>query len=176
MGQTPHELHAMLNVLKHWGEPQGIVAVYEAGPTGYGVQRALCARGYRCEVVAPSLIPRRAGDRIKTDRRDALRLAELSRAGELTAIWVPEPRDEAVRDVCRAREDAVGTRLNARQQLLAFLLRHAVTFHAMAPGIFRLMAPAEREDLGSNVDQDCKFFSPLASAGERDSGKGLGSR
>jgi transposase len=98
------------------------------GPPGYGLQRTLSERGDHCQVVAPSLIPRRPGDRIKTDRRDSVRLAELSRAGELTAIWIPEPGDEAVRDVSRAREDAVGMRLSARQQLLAFLLRHDVRY------------------------------------------------
>ena len=79
---------------------------YEAGPCGYGIQRHLSARGHECVVVAPSLIPRRAGDRVKTDRRDAASLARLHRAGELTAVWVPDAGHEAIRDLVRARLDA----------------------------------------------------------------------
>src|SRR4029078_238391 len=92
-------------------------------PTGYGLYRELRQRGYRCEVVAPSLIPRRPGGRVKNDRRDCARLAELSRAGELKAIWVPDEAHEALRNLWRAREDAVNMRLKTRQQLKAFLLR-----------------------------------------------------
>ena len=97
---------------------------YEAGPCGYGIQRQLSARGHDCVVVAPSLIPRRAGDRVKTDRRDAASLARLHRAGELTAVWVPDPGHEAMRDLVRARLDAVHALRRARQQLSGFLLRH----------------------------------------------------
>src|SRR5438477_1381368 len=96
---------------------------YEAGPCGYGIQRRLSARGQECVVVAPSLIPRRAGDRVKTDRRDAASLAKLHRAGELTAVWVPDARHEARRDLVRARLDAVHSLRRARQQLSGFLLR-----------------------------------------------------
>jgi hypothetical protein len=80
---------------------------YEAGPCGYGIQRHLAARGHDCVVVALSLIPRRPGDRVKTDRRDAVSLARLHRAGELTPVWVPDPAHEAMRDLVRARLDAV---------------------------------------------------------------------
>ena len=97
---------------------------YEAGPCGYGIQRQLSARGHDCVVVAPSLIPRRAGDRVKTDRRDAASLARLHRAGELTAVWIPDPGHEAMRDLVRARLDAVHALRRARQQLSGFLLRH----------------------------------------------------
>src|SRR4029453_11563005 len=79
---------------------------YEAGPCGYGIQRRLSARGHECVVVAPSLIPKRAGDRVKTDRRGAADLARLHRAGELTAVWVPDAGHEAIRDLVRARLDA----------------------------------------------------------------------
>jgi transposase len=96
---------------------------YEAGPCGYGIQRRLSARGQECVVVAPSLIPKRAGDRVKTDRRDAASLAKLHRAGELTAVWVPDARHEAMRDLVRARLDAVHSLRRARQQLSGFLLR-----------------------------------------------------
>jgi transposase len=97
---------------------------YEAGPCGYGIQRHLSARGHECVVVAPSLIPKRAGDRVKTDRRDAASLARLHRAGELTAVWVPDAAHEAMRDLVRARLDAVHALRRARQQLSGFLLRH----------------------------------------------------
>jgi transposase len=96
---------------------------YEAGPCGYGIQRHLSAHGHECAVVAPSLIPRRAGGRVKTDRRDAASLARLHRAGELTAVWVPDVGHEAMRDLVRARLDAVHALRRARHQLSGFLLR-----------------------------------------------------
>ena len=105
---------------------------YEAGRCGYGVQRQLTAAGHQCAVVAPSLIPRRPGDRIKTDRRDAINLAKLHRAGELTAVWVPDQMHEAVRDLVRARLAAVRTLRQARQQLSGFLLRHGHHYHRPA--------------------------------------------
>jgi len=97
---------------------------YEAGPCGYGIQRQLSAAGHGCVVVAPSLIPRKPGERIKTDRRDANNLARLHRAGELTPVWVPDQAHEAIRDLVRARLAAVRTLRQARQQLSGFLLRH----------------------------------------------------
>jgi transposase len=97
---------------------------YEAGPCGYGIHRWLTALGHDCEVVAPSLIPRRPGERVHTDRRDAIKLARLHRAGELTAVWVPEPAHEAMRDLVRARAVAVHAVRRARQQLSGYLLRH----------------------------------------------------
>jgi transposase len=108
VGTVSSDVRQVIKALSKAGEPSEICVVYEAGPTGYGLYRALRRRGYRCEIVAPSLIPRRAGDRIKNDRRDCARLAELARAGELKAIWIPDETHEAVRDLCRAREDAVG--------------------------------------------------------------------
>ena len=88
---------------------------YEAGPCGDGIHRRLTARGHECVVVAPSLIPKRARDRVKTDRRDAASLARLHRAGELTAVWVPDAGHEAMRDLVRARRDAVHSVHRARQ-------------------------------------------------------------
>jgi transposase len=105
---------------------------YEAGPCGYGIQRQLSAAGHDCIVVAPSLIPKRPGDRIKTDRRDASSLAKLHRAGELTAVWVPEPGHEAIRDLVRARLDAVRALRRARQQLSGFLLRQGCHYRRPA--------------------------------------------
>ena len=97
---------------------------YESGPCGYGVYREITETGHDCQVVAPSLIPRKLGDRVMTDRRDAVSLARLHRAGELTAVWVPGRDQEAVRDLTRAREDMKALELKARQRLGAFLLRH----------------------------------------------------
>src|SRR6201990_2916590 len=97
---------------------------YEAGPTGYGLYRQIRALGHTCLVVAPSLIPRRPGDRVKTNRRDALALARLLRAGELTAVWVPDEGHEAMRDLVRARTAAVETLRVHRQQISAFMLKH----------------------------------------------------
>lgn len=97
---------------------------YEAGPCGYGIQRQLAGLGHECVVVAPSLIPRKPGERVKTDRRDAGKLATLHRAGELTPVWVPDQAHEAMRDLVRARQAAVRSLRQARQQLSGFLLRH----------------------------------------------------
>ena len=104
---------------------------YEAGPCGYGIQRQLTGAGHECAVVAPSLIPRKPGERIKTDRRDAINLAKLHRAGELT-VWVPDQAHEAIRDLVRARQAAVRTLRQARQQLSGFLLRHGRHYHRPA--------------------------------------------
>ena len=97
--------------------------VYEAGPCGFGIYRHLTGRGEDCVVVSPSMIPKRSGDRVKTDRRDSQMLARLHRAGELRAIYVPDDADEAMRDLVRAREDAVGVGTQAKYRLKAFLLR-----------------------------------------------------
>ena len=102
--------------------------VYEAGPCGYPIYRHLISKGHRCSVVAPSLIPRRSGDRIKTDRRDAVNLVRLFRAGELTSIYVPTVEDEAMRDLLRCRVDIRQIERKTRQRLLAFLLRHGLYY------------------------------------------------
>lgn len=103
--------------------------VYEAGPCGYGIYRHLTGKGFDCMVAAPSLIPKKSGERIKTDRRDAIKLARLHRAGELTAVYVPDAQDEAMRDLTRAREDAVEAGRKAKQRLNCFLLRHSIVYH-----------------------------------------------
>ena len=97
---------------------------YEAGPCGYEIYRQLVGIGQKCAVVAPSLIPKKAGDRVKTDRRDALMLARLHRAGELTSVWVPDEEQEAMRDLTRGREDMKELERHTRQRLGGFLLRH----------------------------------------------------
>ena len=104
VGSVAHDVSKLLKVLVRYGDPEAVQVVYEAGPTGYGLQRELARHGYSCQVIAPSMIPKRSGDRVKTDRRDCVRLAELARAGELRAVWVPDPADEAIRDLARARE------------------------------------------------------------------------
>jgi transposase len=119
-----HDEVSVRRLVARFDDPTVLRACYEAGPTGYELCRLLVSLGVRCDVVAPALIPRRAGDRVKTDRRDAQRLARLHRAGELTAIRVPSPAEEAVRDLCRARADLVADRRRVRQRLKAFLLRH----------------------------------------------------
>ena len=96
---------------------------YEAGPTGYGLYRLIGEFGHECRVVAPSLIPRKPGDRVETNRRDALSLARLLRAGELTSVWAPDERHEAMRDLVRARSAAAADLRVKRQQMGAFLLR-----------------------------------------------------
>ncbi len=113
--------------------PQGEVVsyCYEAGPCGYGIYRQITQSGHACQVVAPSLIPRRPGDRIKTDRRDSEALSRLHRAGELTGVWVPDEEQEAMRDLTRAREDMKHLQRQSKQRLNAFLLRHGQIY---APG------------------------------------------
>lgn len=128
VGSVAHDIPKLLKVLAKIGPAEQLHVVYEAGPTGFGLQRALRARGYACEVIAPSKTPRKAGSRIKTDTRDAIDLARYSRSGELRAIWIPDPADEAIRDLVRAREDAVQARTQARHQLSAFLLRHSKVY------------------------------------------------
>jgi transposase len=121
IANTPTALKALASKLMKSGST--LRFCYEAGPCGYGIQRQLSVAGHECVVVAPSLIPRKPGDRIKTDRRDAANLARLHRAGELTSVWVPDPAHEAIRDLVRARQAAVRALRQARQQLSGFLLR-----------------------------------------------------
>ena len=126
IANTPDAVSKLLARLS----PQGEVVsyCYEAGPCGYGLYRQITAAGHPCAVVAPSLVPTRAGDRVKTDRRDAENLARLHRAGELTRVWVPDSEQEAMRDLTRAREDRKRMEQHARQRLNAFLLRHGRAF------------------------------------------------
>jgi len=105
-------------------DPRRVWACYEAGPTGYELARQLRGLGAHCDVIAPSLIPSRPGDRVKTDRRDAARMALLLRAGQLSSVRVPTVAEEGVRDLCRARADMVIDQTRARHRLGKFLLRH----------------------------------------------------
>jgi transposase len=126
VGGDLDSLHKVIRKLQSSGST--LRFVYEAGPCGYEIYRSLTNQGFECIVVAPSLIPKKSGDRIKNDRRDALNLARLHRAGELKAIYVPTEFDEAMRDLTRAREDAVKAQRVARQTLLSFLLRHGYRY------------------------------------------------
>ena len=101
---------------------------YEAGPTGYGLYRQLTAMGHACDVIAPSLIPRRAGDRVKTNRRDAIQLAKLLRSGELTPIWVPDEVYEAIRELIRSRDADVDDLRRKRQSISSMMLRYGRTY------------------------------------------------
>ena len=100
---------------------QKLHLTYEAGPLGYNLYRLSTGLGHRCDVVAPSLIPRKAGDKIKTDRRDAMMLARLLRAGQLTEVWVPDEAHEAMRDLVRMRAQATKDQRKTRRQLMSFL-------------------------------------------------------
>jgi transposase len=118
---------AIRKLVKKLGPAEELRCCYEAGPCGYVLYWLLTKLGVDCMVVAPSLIPERAGDRVKTDRRDAEKLARLHRSGELVGVWVPDPAHEALRDLVRLRESAVKNRLRVRQQLSKFLLRRGRT-------------------------------------------------
>jgi transposase len=115
---------SLRRLIARFEEPRRVWACYEAGPTGYELSRVLRGAGMHCDVIAPSLIPARPGDRIKTDKRDARRLAELYRAGQLSGVRIPTVAEEAVRDLCRARTDMVIDQTRARHRLGKFLLRH----------------------------------------------------
>ena len=131
-GAISNDLHAVEKWIgrlrKAHGKEVILRACYEAGPCGFGLARRLKQLGVECEVVAPSLTPKRSGERVKTDRRDARKLARLLRAGELTPVYIPDARDEAMRDLCRARSDAVDDRRRSRHRLKGFLLRHGYRY------------------------------------------------
>lgn len=123
-GRIPNDPAALRTLMTRLGGPQVELRVaYEAGPTGYALQRQLTRMDIQCMVAAPSLIPKAPGDKIKTDRRDALKLARLLRSGDLTPVWVPDEAHEALRNLVRARADAKADLLRAKHRLSKFLLR-----------------------------------------------------
>jgi transposase len=124
LATIPNDTAVLLKRLKRLGQFEMLRCCYEAGPTGYGLYRDLNAAGVHCVVIAPSLVPTRSGDRVKTDRRDAVKLARFLRSGDLTEVQVPEEATEAMRDLERAREDAKNLERTVRHQLLKFLLRN----------------------------------------------------
>lgn len=131
LGTIPNREESIRKLVKKLGPPELVRACYEAGPTGYVLYWQLASLGVKCAVVAPTLVPVKPGDRVKTDRRDARKLAQLYRAGDLTAVWVPDESHEALRDLVRAREAAKQDQLRARHRLSKFLLRHG----RRAPGV-----------------------------------------
>jgi transposase len=123
LGTIPNRAESVRRLIGKLGKPESLKVCYEAGPTGYVLYWQLTELGVACEVVAPTLVPVKAGDRVKTDRRDAEKLARCYRAGDLTAVWVPDAAHEALRDLVRAREAAKRDQLRARHRLRKFLLR-----------------------------------------------------
>jgi transposase len=162
VGEIANQPDAVRRLVERLADKHGRLKVcYEAGPCGYGLQRQITALGQDCTVVAPSLVPRKPGDRVKTNRRDAVTLARLHRAGELTAVWVPDPTHEAMRDLVRARTAAMEVVRRARQQLQGFLLRHDRVFagrKAWSPAHRRWLAglrfahPAQQVVLQEQID------------------------
>ncbi len=125
VGVVPNDDDAVRQLVKRLSKSGTVLSLcYEAGPCGYGLQRLLTKLGQECIVIAPSMMPRRPGDHVKTDRRDAMTLARLLRAGELTAIWVPDEAHEAIRDLIRTRRSAKQDATAAKQSVRSFLLRH----------------------------------------------------
>src|ERR1019366_4696016 len=123
LGTIANRMESIRRLVKKLGPVEQLQACYEAGPTGYVLYWQLAQLGVKCEVIAPTLVPMKAGDRVKTDRRDAERLARSYRSGDLTAVWVPDEGSEALRDLVRAREAAKQDQLRARHRLSKFLLR-----------------------------------------------------
>src|ERR1700735_2197533 len=123
LGTIPNEAEAIRKLIKKLRADGAFTCCYEAGPTGYVLYWQMVKLGVPCVVIAPSLVPTKAGDRVKTDRRDAEKLARCYRAGDLTPVWVPDAAHEALRDLVRAREAAKGDLLRARHRLSKFLLR-----------------------------------------------------
>jgi transposase len=126
--QIPNTPEAVAKIASRLSSLGKLSFVFEAGPTGYGLQRQLVSLGHACAVVSPALTPRRPGDHVKTDRRDAEKLARFWRSGDLRPIHVPTPQQEAARDLVRAREDLLGDRTRARQRVSSFLLRQGRTW------------------------------------------------
>src|SRR5213594_3692216 len=125
LGTIPNTPEAVRRLVTKLGPRKLLRVCYEAGPTGYVLYRQLTALDVPCAVVAPTLVPVKAGDRVKTDRRDAAKLARSHRSGDLTPVWVPDAAHEALRDLVRAREAAKQDQLRARHRLSKFLLRHS---------------------------------------------------
>ena len=130
LGTRQWEIDTLIRPLQSKRAPR--VFVYEAGPCGYWLYRYLTKKGQVCWVIAPSLIPKKPGDRVKTNRRDAIKLARLMRSGDLTPVYVPKVEEEAIRDLCRAREDTIRALKAAKFQRNAFLLRHDIRYTGRA--------------------------------------------
>ncbi len=169
IGKVGHDLAKLLKVLARIGPAEQLHAVHEAGQTGFELQRALKATGYACEVIAPSQLPRRAGDRVKTDGRDSLQLDECSRSRQLSAVWIPNSEDEAIRDLSCAREDAVNSRIQMRHQRKGFALRHHVRYTGKTSwcgAYYRRLATLNFE-VGAAQTAFTEYWPAVKSADER---------
>src|SRR5213594_4973372 len=124
LGTIPNQPEPLRRLVRKLGRAEDLRVCYEAGPCGYVLYWQLTALGVACEVIAPTLVPERSGDRVKTDRRDAMKLARSYRSGDLTAVWVPDAGHEALRDLVRAREAAKKDELRAKHRLSKYLLRY----------------------------------------------------
>lgn len=151
LGQIPATEDAIRKLVRKLGASRELRVCYEAGPCGYGLYWQLAAMGVACDVVAPTLVPVRSGDRVKTDRRDAVKLARLHRSGDLTAVWVPDKSTEGLRDIVRAREAAKKDQLRCRHRLSKFLLRQGRRCAEAKKwtGKFMSWAKAQRFDSGA---------------------------
>lgn len=170
-GKIANDPSAIRTLMTRLGGPNVQLRVaYEAGPTGYGVYRQLTSMGIECMVVAPSLIPKQPGDKVKTDQRDALKLARLLRSGDLTSVWVPDEAHEALRNLVRARADAKADQLRARHRLSKFLLRlgrHApVGMKNWSQRHFRWLRQLQFEHVPDQVVFD-DYLAVVTAAGER---------
>ena len=126
LGKFPNRPEAVRKLMEKLGGGRNLKVCYEAGPTGYALYWQLTKLGVDCEVIAPSLIPKKAGDKVKTDRRDAERLAQSYQSGDLTPVWVPTPEHEALRDLVRQRAAAKSDESRAKHRLVKLLLRHGL--------------------------------------------------
>lgn len=168
-GMIPNTAEGLTKLVRRLGRPRDLRFAVEAGPCGYGTFRHLRSLGAECLLAAPSKMPRRPGDRIKNDRRDAATLARLHRAGELTAVWVPEAESEAMRDLTRSREDAKYAETRARQRLGGFLLRYGRRYSGRShwtAGHMQWIREQRFEHPGSQFSLE-EYLKAVEEAGER---------
>ena len=154
LGSVPHDVPGLIRRLLRLGPAGSLRCCYEAGPTGFGLARRLHAAGIACEVIAPSLVPVQPGARVKTDRRDAQKLAQYLRSGDLTPVHVLDPATEAIRDLERARDDAKRAERAARHQLSKFLLRHGRWFEGRSTWGPAHLAWLAKQQFDNKAQQD----------------------
>ena len=154
LGTVPNDIPGLIKRLLRLGPAASLRCCYEAGPTGFGLARRLKEAGIACEVIAPSLVPVQPGARVKTDRRDAKKLAQYLRSGDLTAIHVLDPATEAIRDLERARDDAKRAERAARHQLSKFLLRHGRWFEGRSTWGPAHLAWLAKQQFDNKAQQD----------------------
>lgn len=155
--RLPNDVTRLLKELQLFGSPAQVHVCYEAGPTGYGLARRLRAEGYRCDVVAPAKTPRLPSDRVKTDRRDAVKLARFLRSGHLTAIRVPTLEEEALRDLIRTREDIKRDESDLRRRLGALMLRHGRVWGEKSTWTKAHMTWLEKQEFDQHATMEAKL-------------------